>query len=121
LRGNHGKSKQCASGASLRAPAGAVAGGEVRSSNLSDRVVKRFGNISERKPTYPNHIGCFTAENGTGTKGEVGEGSEGITTNGASEDNGLGSGQAHHVGSRPEEDRGVPAGKVGKDQATKEG
>jgi len=35
--------------------------------------------------------------------------------------NGFGSCKAHHVSGRPEEDRGVSAGKMGKDQAAEEG
>jgi hypothetical protein len=33
------------------------------------RVVKRFGNIRESKPTQPNNIGSVTSQNGAGTKG----------------------------------------------------
>jgi hypothetical protein len=120
-RGNHGKSKQCASGASCRAQAGAIAGREARSSDLGDRVAKWFGNIPERESTYPNHIGSFTPENGASAKGEVGKGAEGITAGGVSENNGLSSRDAHHVGGSSPEDRGVPAGTMGKDKAAKEG
>jgi hypothetical protein len=122
LRGNHGKPKQCAAGASLRAQASAVASGEVRSSDLSDRVVKRFGNIPERKSTYPNHIGSFTTKNGAGAKGEMGKGSPGIAArNNDGKTNGSGSCKAHHVRGRPEKDRGVSTGKMGKDQTAEEG
>ena len=122
LRGNHGEPKQCASGASFRAQASTVAGGEVRSSDFSDRVIKRFGNIPERKSTYPDHIGRFTPKNGAGAKGEVGKGQEGITANSTSSKiNGLSSCDAHHVRGSSQEDCSVPAGKVGKDQAAKEG
>jgi hypothetical protein len=41
--------------------AGAVACGEIGSSDFSDRVVKRFGNIRDTKPTDPNYIRCITA------------------------------------------------------------
>jgi len=114
-RGNHGKPKQRASGASCRAQAGAVARREVRSSDLSDRVVKRFGNIQEGKSTQSNHIGSLAAENGEGPKGEVGKGSD------SSETNGLSSCEAHHVSVSSPENCSVSAGKVGKDQAAKEG
>jgi hypothetical protein len=120
-RGNHGKPKQCASGASCRAQSGAVAGGEVRSSDLSDRVVKRFGNIPERKSTCPNHIGSFTPENGASAKGEMGKGTEGIAASGVSENNRLGSCEAHYVSRSSPEDCSVPAGTMGKDQVAKEG
>ena len=120
-RGNHGKSKQCASGASCRAQAGAITGREVRSSDLSDRVAKWFGNISECESTYPNHIGSFTPENGASAKGEVGKGSEGITASTGNQTNGLSSCEARHVRGSSPEDRGVPAGTMGKDQAAKEG
>jgi hypothetical protein len=46
----------------------------------------------------------------------MGESEEGIKPNGDSEDDALGSGEAHHVACRPQEDRGVPEGKVGKGQ-----
>jgi hypothetical protein len=122
LRGKHGKLKQCASGASLRAQAGAAAGGEARSSDWGDRVIKRFRNLLERKPTYPNHIGRFTPENGASAKGEVGKGSEGIAAGStSSKTNGLSSCEARHVRCSSPEDRRVSAGKVGKDQAAKEG
>ena len=122
LRGKHGKLKQCASGASLRAQAGAVASGEVRSSDLSDRVVKRFGNIPERKSTYPNHTGSFATKNGAGAKGEMGKGSSGIAArNNDGKTNGFGSCKAHHVSGRPQEDRGVSTGKMGEDQTAEEG
>ncbi|MFZ0863991.1 MAG: hypothetical protein WCA27_13540, partial [Candidatus Sulfotelmatobacter sp.] len=51
---------------------------EVRPSDFGDRVVKRFGNIPESKPTNANNIGSFAAENGASSKGEMGECSEGI-------------------------------------------
>ena len=57
--------------------------------------------------------GSFTAENGAGTKGEMGEGSEGIAANGARENNGLGTCEAHNVSGSPEENRGGTAGAVG--------
>jgi len=39
---------------------------------------------------------------------------------GGSENNKLGSREAHHVASRPEEDRGVSAGEVGEAEGTRE-
>jgi hypothetical protein len=43
----------------------------------------------------------------------MGKAAEGIAANGRGEDNGLGSGEAHHVGISPQEDRGGAAGEVG--------
>jgi hypothetical protein len=90
-RGNNGKPNWGAPAASCRAQTGAVAGREVRSSNLSDRVVKRYGNNQAGKPTDPNNIAGFTAQDGTGATSEMGKGSQRITANGDSENNGLGS------------------------------
>jgi len=81
-----------------------------------------IGNIAESKSTGSNHIASLAAKNGAGTKGEVGEGSEGITASGTdSKTYGLGSCEAHHVCGRSPQDCSVSAGKMGKDQATKEG
>ncbi|MFZ0863669.1 MAG: hypothetical protein WCA27_13470, partial [Candidatus Sulfotelmatobacter sp.] len=66
---------------------------EVRPSDFGDRVVKRFGNIPESKPTNANNIGSFAAENGASSKGAVGEGSEWIAASEGGD--GLGSGEAH--------------------------
>jgi len=41
--------------------------------NFGDRVVERFGIISQRKPTDANCIGSFAPENGAGAKDAVGE------------------------------------------------
>ena len=114
-----GTLKQCAPAASRRAQANAVASGEVGSSDFSHQVVKRSGNNPERKPTDPSDIGSFTAQDGPGAKGTMGESSEGIAA--SSVGTRLGSCETHHVGISPQEDRGVPAGKVGKDQAAEEG
>jgi hypothetical protein len=51
----------------------------------------------------------------------MGKGSEGIAASGVSENNGFGSCEAHHVSRSSPADCSVPAGKVGKDQAAKEG
>ena len=52
----------------------------------------------------------------------MGKGSEGITASSSdSENNGLGSCEAHHVSGSPQEDCSVSTGKMGKDQAPKEG
>ena len=85
------------------------------------RSVLRFGSIPDSKSTDPNHIGSFAAEDGTGAKGKMGEGSRGIAANGASENNGLGTCEAHHVSIGPWEDRSVSAGKVGEGEGSKEG
>jgi hypothetical protein len=76
------KSNGCSSGAWCRAQSGAVARGEVRSSDTGDRVVKRFGNLPQRKPTEANNFGSFKAENDIATKGEMGRGWKGIEAGG---------------------------------------
>jgi hypothetical protein len=88
--------------------------------DCSDRVTERDGNTAKSEQTHRNHIGNdtfyvegFTAENFGGTASAVGENSEGITANRNSENNGPGSREALHVGSRPPEDRGVSAGTMG--------
>ena len=45
-------------------------------SDFSYRVIKRFGNNPEGKPTDPNHIEGFTAQDGAGATGKMGKGSE---------------------------------------------
>jgi hypothetical protein len=50
----------------------------------------------------------------------MGKGSEGIAINRDSEDNGLGSCEAHHVGISASEDRGGTAGKMGEGKGTAE-
>ena len=50
----------------------------------------------------------------------MGEGSEGITANGASEENGPGPRETHDVGSGPQEDRSFSAGEVGKGESAAE-
>jgi len=87
---------------------------EIRSSDISDRVAKRFGGIPESQSTDPSNIASFAAQDGTGAKGEMGEGSEGNEANGAGENNGRGTCEAHHVSIGPQENRGVSAGEVGK-------
>jgi hypothetical protein len=104
LEGDYGKSNQCASVASCGAARSAVARREVRPSDFYDRVAKWFRNIPERKPTKPNYFGGFTAENGAGTKGAMGEGGQGIAAI-SSENNWVGTCEAHYVGSRTQEDR----------------
>jgi hypothetical protein len=52
----------------------------------------------------------------------MGKGSKGITASSTDRDaNGLGSCEAHHVSISSQEDCGISTGKVGKDQAAKEG
>ena len=51
----------------------------------------------------------------------MGECSEGVAANGTSESNGLGTCEAHHVTSGPQEDCGVPAGAVGQGETAEEG
>ena len=77
--GDYGKSRKCASAASCGAARSAVARREVRPSDFSDRVAPWFRIISPNKPAEANCIGSFTAENGAGAEGEMGECSEGIT------------------------------------------
>jgi hypothetical protein len=110
-RDNNGKSIQCASAASCGAASSTVTRGEIGSSNFSDRVVERYGNIPEDKPADPNYLGSFTTENGEGAKGEMGESSEG--TRACSENKWLGSCKAYYVGLSPQEDCGGTAGTVG--------
>jgi hypothetical protein len=50
----------------------------------------------------------------------MGEGPYRITTSGDTEDNGLGSCEAHYVGVSPQEDRSVPASEVGKNKSSAE-
>src|SRR5580692_1299715 len=83
LEGDYGKSRECASAASCGAARSAVARREVRPSDFSDRVATWFRIISPNKPTEANCIGSFTAENGAGAEGEMGECSEGITASGS--------------------------------------
>jgi hypothetical protein len=105
-RGNHGKFNQRASAASRRTQAGADSRREVRPGDFSDRVVKPFRRIPDSQAANPNHIGKFAAENGTGTKGEMDESSERLAAgNGAGENNGFGTREAHHVGLSPQENR----------------
>ena len=78
------------------------------------------GTLGQSKPTDPNHIEGFTAQDGAGAKGKMGEGSEGIAASGDSENNGLGSCEAHHVSSSPQEDRGVSESAVGENKGAAE-
>jgi hypothetical protein len=81
---------------------------------LPPRVIKTFGNIRESNPTSPNNIEGFTAQDGTGATGTMGEGSEGVAASSCdNEENGVGSCEAHDVGVSPKENRGGTAGKVG--------
>jgi hypothetical protein len=50
----------------------------------------------------------------------MGKGSERTAANSTSENNGLGSRETHHVGSSPQEDRGVSAGEVGEGEGSTE-
>jgi hypothetical protein len=120
LEGDYGKSNQCASAASCGAARSAVARGEVGSGNFGDRVLERYGNIPEDKPTDPNGIGSFAAENGAGTKGEMGKGWEGIAFSGGSENDWLCTREAHHVSLSPQEDRGGTAGTLGAGEGASE-
>jgi hypothetical protein len=110
----NGKPKQCASAASYGAQASSVTCGEVGSSNLSDRVIKRFGNIGADKPIDANHIGSVTAQDGTRATSTVGDGSYRIATGDGTQDNRLGSCQADYVGSRAQKDRCVSTSEMGK-------
>jgi hypothetical protein len=117
----YGKFNQRASAASCWAQSGTVARGEVGSSDFRDRVVKRIGNIPDRKPTEANNIGSFTTENGASAKGEMGEDSKGIAaSSGGSQNDWFGSCKAHDVGVSPEEDRSGTAGEMGEVQSSEE-
>jgi hypothetical protein len=71
--------------------------------------------------TDPNSVRSFTAENGAGTKSEMGKGSEGTeASSGESKNNWLGSCKAHHVGISPQEDRGGTAEEVGAGEGCEE-
>ncbi len=118
--GNNGKSNQRASAASCGAARSAVARGEVGSSDFRDRVFEQYRSIPQINPTDPNYLGGFAPENGAGTKGEMGEGSEWIAASEGSD--GLGSCQTHHVSVSPQEDRGGTKGTLGTGEgASKEG
>jgi len=117
---SNGEPKQCAPAVTCGAQADTVACRKVGSSNLSDRVIKRFGNSREIKSTDPSNIAGFTAQDGESTKSQMGKGSEWIAANRGSEDNGPGSCETHHVSSSAEEDRGVSTCKVGEVEGTAE-
>jgi hypothetical protein len=118
--GNNGKLHQRASAASCGAARCAVARGEVGSSDFRDRVFERFGSIPQINPTDPNRVGSFAAENGAGTKGEMGKGSERTEASSGSKPNGFGSCEAHHVRISPQEDRGGAEGEVGEGEGSPE-
>jgi hypothetical protein len=82
--------------------------------NFSDGVVERFGIISQRKPTDANCIGSFAPEHGAGAKGAMGLDSKGIAASEGGD--GIGSCQAHHINSGPQEDRGRIEGTMGESQ-----
>ena len=105
-----GKSNQCSSAASCGAARSAVACREVRPSNYGDRDFERYGSNPESKPTHQNRIGSIAPEDRTGTKSEMGKGTERIE---ASSGDCFGPCQAHHVGISPQEDCGGSAGAVG--------
>ena len=117
-RGNYWKPKECASGASCRAQAGAIAGREVRSSDLGDRVVKRFGKASQptRIISAPSRRKMAQVQ-----KARWGRARKQLQPLEPAKTTGPGSCEARHVRGSSPEDRGVPAGTMGKDQATKEG
>jgi hypothetical protein len=105
-----------------KAQASAVTCGEVRYSDFGDRVIKRFGNGWEIKSTDPSDIAGFTAQDGTGAAGEMGQGSEWVTANHTSEDNRLDSCEAHDVSGSAEEDCGISACEMGENKGSaKEG
>src|ERR1700719_1345220 len=73
-----------------------------------NRVVERYGNVPASQPANRKHVGTetfyiegFTVENGAGAKGSLGKGSAGIAASSGSENNGLGSCEAHDVGIGP--------------------
>jgi hypothetical protein len=113
LEGDYGKSGKCASAASCGAARSAVARRKLGPSDFSDRVATRFRIISPNKPTEANHIGGFTAENGAGAEGEMGECSKGIA---ASSNGRLSPSKGpYDVGFSPEKDRCGTAGTLGED------
>jgi hypothetical protein len=81
----------------------------------------QFGNIRDNKAANPNNIGGFTAQDGTGATGKMGKGYKGIAANCDSENNRLGSREAHHVRVSPQEDCSGTASKVGEVEGRKEG
>ncbi len=118
-RGNHGKPKQRASGASCGAQANAVTGREVGSSDFSNRIVERFGNNPSGTSTDASNIGGLTTQNGASTEGKMGKGSC-DSANSDSKDHVLGSSEAHHVSGSPHEDCGISTGKVGESEGSAE-
>src|ERR1700730_846677 len=120
--GNNGKPSKCASGASCRAQADAVASGEVGSGDCSDRIIKRYENIAASNTTDPNRV-CtiqshqcnFEASNGLGAKGSLGKNSEGITSCGRDKNSHLDSCEAQDVASLSQKNRGVSESEMGSD------
>jgi hypothetical protein len=82
--GTHGKSKYRAGATSTGAQPGAVTSGEVRSSDLCGRIIERFGIVTKGNPNDASRIGCFAAENGAGTAGEVGHAAQATADSGGS-------------------------------------
>jgi hypothetical protein len=93
---------------------------KVGSSDCSDRVIKRVGNIPQSEPTDPNNIAGFTAQDGTGATSEMGKRSQRITASGDRENNGLDFCETHHVSSSPQEDRSVPTSEMGQAESSAE-
>jgi hypothetical protein len=108
-RDNNGKSNRCASTASCGAARSAVTCGEVGSSNYGDRIVKRLGNIPQNKSTEANYLSGFTAENGAGAKGKVGEGERSSVET-----------QTNDLSRRSKENRSGAAGTVGEGEGWRE-
>jgi hypothetical protein len=113
----NGKSNQRASAASCGAARSAVARGEVGSSNFRDRVLERPRSIPQVNPTDPSRVGSFTAQNGASAEKAMGKGWQRIAAS-SSENDGSGSGKAHHVDVRPEEDRGGTKGAMGQGEGS---
>jgi hypothetical protein len=120
-RGQHAKSYQCASGASGGAQSGAVASRKTRSSYFGDRVVERFGGISECTSAKANHIGSFTAKNGTRSESSMGEGWEGNKARSRGKNELVGS-ESSDVAISPQKDCSRPKSQMGEDtRRAKEG
>jgi hypothetical protein len=112
-RGQHDESYQRASGTSRGAQSGAVANRQTRSSYFGDRVIERFGNITKCAPTKANHIGSFTAKNGTGPESSMGEGWEGNTARRRGKNEFVGC-EAHNVSISPQKDCSRSKSEMGK-------
>jgi hypothetical protein len=122
LEGDYGKPRKCAPATTGGAAKSAVACGKVGSSDFGHRVVKRFGNVPEYKPSKTNHIRRFATENGSSPKGSLDESSQGITAcSGISENDWPDPCETRHVSISPQEDRRRAARPLGEGESGKKG